>query len=273
MNNKPIFSVIIPTYNRCYILWRAIQAVLAQTFPFFELIIIDDCSTDETEKLVKTFTDPRIVYVKLKKNGGPSAARNIGLKRAKGKYIAYLDSDNKWYDDFLETMHKAFLKNKDKKIIFCKKNYRLTIIDENNKEIRVRDEMSKANKYFDLKRLWHRRIMLDTSSMCHEKQAVIKIGGWDENLRFWEDWELTLRLSKIYPKGFLYLNRAMLDYEQKLDLTKFKKTASIWEREEKKIFKKHEGYKLLEGQTWFPPDKNNKSTLGVVEYLRNKHRG
>jgi glycosyltransferase involved in cell wall biosynthesis len=272
MNYKPEFTVIIPTYNRCYILWRAIQSVLAQTYPFFEILIIDDASTDETAKLVKQFSDPRINYIKLKKNGGPSAARNFGLKIAKGKFIAYLDSDNFWYSDFLELMHKGFIENKGKVIIFCKKNYRLTITDENGQDIRARDEMTNADKYFDLKRLWHRRIMIDTNCLVHKKNEIIKLGGWDENLKFWEDWELALRVSKKYPKGFLYLNRALLDYEQKINLRDSENTFKLWEREEKKIFNKHQGYPLLEGQTWFPPQVGNKSTLGVIEYLKNKHR-
>ncbi len=268
----PRFSVITATYNRCYILWRAIQSVLSQTYPFFELIIVDDASRDETEKLVQQFSDPRIRYFKLEKNRGASAARNFGLKKAKGELIAYLDSDNTWYPDFLEVMNEAFNKHKDKVLIFCKKNYRLTLI-ENGKEKRVRDEFSYSRRFFDLKRLWHRRILIDTNTMCHKKKEIIKLGGWDENIKFWEDWELALRVSTKYPKGFLYLNRALLDYEQKIDITQSEKVFKLWESEERKIFNKYKGNPLLEGQTWFPPNKNNKSTLGVIEYLRKKHKG
>lgn len=270
MNYKPVFSVIIPTYNRCYILWRAIQSILNQTYPFFELLIIDDASCDDTEKLVKQFSDPRIRYFKLKKNIGPSAARNYGLGKARGEYIAYLDSDNVWHKEFLEVMYNGFKKYPDKILLFCKKNYRLTLVDKQGKEQSVRDEFSGHKKYFDLKRLWHRRIMIDTNTMCHRRQEIIKLGGWDENLGFWEDWELALRISERYPKGFLYLNRALLDYEQKIDLSQASKIFRFWEREEKKIFNKHKGNPLLVGQNWFPPQKGNKSTLGVIDYLKNK---
>lgn len=268
---KPKFTVITATYNRAFVLWRAIQSVLAQTYPFFELLIIDDASEDETSKLIRQFSDPRIRYSKLKKNSGPSAARNFGLKKARGEYIAYLDSDNAWHPEFLEAMHKAYAKHPEKVLVFCKKNYRLILVDENGEEQAVRDEFSRSNEYFDLKRLWHRRIMIDTNSMCHKREEIIELGGWDEEIKFWEDWELTLRISKKYPDGFLYLNRALLDYEQKLDLDKADEIFRMWEREEEKVFKKHEGYPLLKGQTWFPPKKGNKSTLGVIEYLRNKH--
>lgn len=272
-NFMPKFSVITATRNRCYVLWRAIQSVLNQTYPFFELLIIDDASSDETEKLVKQFSDPRVKYYKLDKNIGGAAARNFGLKKASGELIAYLDDDNAWYSEFLESMEKAFRENKDKILVFCKKNYRLTLIDGDGKEIRVRDELTGHKKYFDLRRLWQRRIMIDTNSMCHKRKEIIASGGWDEKLKFWEDWELTLRISKKYPDGFLYINRALLDYEQKIDLKDAEATFRMWEREEKKIFNKHKGHPLLNGQTWFPPKKGNKSTLGVIDYLRNKHRG
>ena len=272
MKYQPKITVIIATYNRAYVLWRAIESVLKQTYPFFELLIIDDASLDDTEKLMQYFKDPRIKYFKLKENKGASFARNYGLKKASAELISYLDSDNVWHPEFLETMILAFEKNPDKVLAFCKKNYRLTLVDENEKEIKVRDEFSKADKYFDLKRLWQRRIIIDTNTMCHSKKEIMDLGGWDENLSFWEDWELSLRVSQKHPKGFLYLNRALLDYEQKIDLKNAEKIFSFWEKEEEKIFKKHKDSPLLKDQTWFPPKKGNKSTLGVIEYLKNKHK-
>lgn len=271
MNYKPQISVITSTYNHGYVIWKAIQSVIEQTYPYFELLIVDDASSDDTEKVVKEFSDPRLRYFRLPKNIGPAGAKNYGLKKAKGKYIAYLDADNTWYPEFLETMVKALEKNNDKVLVFCKKNYRLTLVEEDGQEVRVRDEFTGHKKYFDLKRLWHRRIMIDTNSMCHRREEIIKLGGWDQDIRFWEDWELTLRISKKYPKGFMYINRALLDYEQKIDLAKADETFAMWEQEEAKIFKKHKGYPLLKGQTWFPPKKGNKSTLGVIEFLREKH--
>jgi len=272
MSCHPKISIITPTYNRCFCLWKAINSVLEQDYPFFELLVVDDASGDETEKLMKEFSDPRIRYYKLKKNNGASHARNFGLKKAKGEYIAYLDSDNTWYREYLGLMIKALENNEEKVLVFCKKNYRLTLIEEDGSEKRVRDEFSGKDKYFDLKRLWHRRIMIDTNSMCHRRKEILDLGGWDEGIGFWEDWELTLRVSEIYPKGFLYLNRTLLDYEQKIDLSKKDEIFKLWESEEKKVFLKHKDNPLLEGQGWFPPKKGNKSTLGVVEYLRSKHK-
>src|SRR5580704_19397684 len=91
---KTLFSIIIPTYNRGYILWKTIQSVQKQVYPYWELLIIDDGSTDDTEKVVAEFQqDPRILYEK-RKNSGANKARNYGLEKAKGDLIAYLDSDD-----------------------------------------------------------------------------------------------------------------------------------------------------------------------------------
>ena len=265
---NPNFSIIIPTYNRCYVLWKAIQSILQQTYPYFEIIIVDDGSTDQTHKLIQQFQDPRINYYQLDSNQGASKARNFGLKKAQADLIAYLDSDNTWYPDFLFVMYQAYQKHPEKKIMYCKKNYRLTLVDEEGNQKNVRDEFSKNKNYFDLKRLWQRRILIDTNAMCHKKDEIIELGGWDENLGFWEDWELTLRISEKYPDGFMFLNRTLSSYEQKLSLEKAQETFKFWGQEEAKIFEKHQNNPLLKDQNWFPPRKDNRSTLGVVEMLR-----
>jgi glycosyltransferase involved in cell wall biosynthesis len=276
-NYQPTFSVIIPSYNRAYVLWKAIQSVLNQTYPFFELIIVDDASTDDTKKLVKEFSDPRIQYFRFSKNQGQCRARNFGIKKAKGKYIAYLDSDNTWYADFLETMKKSFDQHPSKVIVFCKKNYRLKFIDKGGRTKIARDELTNHRKYFDLPRLWQRRIVIDVNSMCHKKEIVKKVSlkpgeFWDEKMDFWEDWELTLRISQKFPKGFLYINRALLDYEQIIDFFDKTKLFKRWEKNEKHIYDRYKGHPLLEEQNWFPPQKGNKSTLGVIEFLKQEKK-
>lgn len=99
MNQKPLVSVIIPTYNRARILSTAIESVLAQTYSNIQLLVIDDGSEDNTEEIIKKY--PAIEYVR-QTHGGQGAARNNGLQRAKGAFIASLDSDDCWNPDFLE---------------------------------------------------------------------------------------------------------------------------------------------------------------------------
>lgn len=99
MVDLPLISVIIPTYNRAYLIANAINSVKAQTYPNIQLIIVDDGSVDNTQEIVETY--PAIEYYK-KENGGQGSARNYGMQFAKGQYIATLDSDDQWYPEFIE---------------------------------------------------------------------------------------------------------------------------------------------------------------------------
>ena len=96
-------SVIIPTYNRCKFAKEAVESVLQQSFTDFEILVIDDGSTDNTASVIQDIRDRRVKYF-YKENNGASSARNWGLTKAKGEYLAFLDSDDLWPDDYLETM-------------------------------------------------------------------------------------------------------------------------------------------------------------------------
>src|SRR5699024_862006 len=115
--NKPKVSVITPVYNAEKYLSETIESVLKQTYKSFEYLLIDDCSTDNSASIIKEFEekDSRVRYIKLSENSGAAVARNRGLEEAKGRYVAFVDSDDKWYPeklerqlDFMENNHKAF---------------------------------------------------------------------------------------------------------------------------------------------------------------------
>jgi len=108
MIHKPLISVIITTYNRAHLLPKAIHSVLNQTYNNFELIIVDDCSTDNTKEIVKSFTDSRIVYHRQLKNQGPLVALNTGWDLARGKYSCKLDDDDELLPSALETVINKF---------------------------------------------------------------------------------------------------------------------------------------------------------------------
>ncbi|WP_254522233.1 glycosyltransferase family 2 protein [Natrinema caseinilyticum] len=101
-------SVVLPTYNRADIIDRAIESVLSQSYEDFELLIIDDCSTDRTVDVVKKYTDPRITLIRHDENKGGGAARNTGIQNAAGDYIAFIDSDDSWAPDKLEKQINRF---------------------------------------------------------------------------------------------------------------------------------------------------------------------
>lgn len=116
---QPTVSVIIPTYNNASLIGRTINSVLAQTFTDYELLIIDDGSTDSTDSLIESIakTHPSVRYF-YKPNGGVSSARNFGIDQAQGQYISFLDSDDLWDDRFLEKMVAQITEEK-KLICFC----------------------------------------------------------------------------------------------------------------------------------------------------------
>jgi glycosyltransferase involved in cell wall biosynthesis len=101
---NPFFSILIPTYNRSLLVLESIHSVLVQSFTDFELIIVDDGSTDDTEAVVNTISSAKLIYFK-KSNQERGAARNFGIKKAKGKYVVFMDSDDRMMDNHLETLY------------------------------------------------------------------------------------------------------------------------------------------------------------------------
>ena len=118
---KPEVSIITPVYNAEAFLTETIESVLDQTYENFEYLLIDDCSTDGSASLVKDFadTDSRIKYIKLSENSGAAVARNTGLKNSQGRYIAFIDSDDKWYPEKLDKQ-LAFMKENKKAFTYTK---------------------------------------------------------------------------------------------------------------------------------------------------------
>jgi glycosyltransferase involved in cell wall biosynthesis len=191
--DKPTVSIIIPTYNRGHLIGRAIQSVLNQTYSDFELIVVDDRSTDNTEKVVKSIKDKRIRYIQHEKNKGGAAARNTGIKAARGKYIAFQDSDDEWLSEKLEKQMKVFEGAPSNvgvvysgfwKIEGNRKKY-IPSSQVTQKEGNLHNEVLKGN-------------FVTTQSIVMRKQCVEKAGMFDENLPRLQDWELVLRLSKYY---------------------------------------------------------------------------
>ena len=101
-----LVSIIMPSYNTAKFISKTIESVLEQTYKNWELLIVDDCSTDNTDEIVSKYDDDRIIYLKNKKNSGAAVSRNKALKNAKGKWIAFLDSDDLWYPTKLEEQIK-----------------------------------------------------------------------------------------------------------------------------------------------------------------------
>ena len=103
---KVFFSVIIPTYNMAGFLFYSIKSVLRQNYKNFEIIVIDNCSQDNTKKVVKNFRNKKIRIFQIKNNGVIGKSRNLGIKKARGNWVAFLDADDQWFKNRLTVLKK-----------------------------------------------------------------------------------------------------------------------------------------------------------------------
>ena len=179
--NPPLVSIITPTRDRAGILPKAIRSVLAQGYRNWELIVIDDGSMDDTAEVMAGFDDPRVRYLKGR-GAGAADARNIGLAAAQGDLIAYLDSDNVWVPQYLETM-VGFLLVEDLDLAYS--GMRL----ESEEGVRFR---GRGFNYPELVQLNY----IDLNSILHRRSLLEKHGGFDTRLRRMMDWDLLLRYTK-----------------------------------------------------------------------------
>ena len=197
MSDKYV-SVIIPTYNRAYCLGTSIESILSQTYDRFELLIVDDGSTDNTEELVASYSDPRIRYIRQSENGGQSKARNRGLSEAKYDLLAFHDSDDRWHEDKLEKMIPLFNKSE---IGFAYHKLRYDL-GEGRSAILPDERIpldKKSGRIFD-QLLFDN--MIDMPALMLTREAYETVGDLDESLSCLEDYEYALRLSQHFDAGF-----------------------------------------------------------------------
>ena len=198
----PFFSVIIPTYNQCDFLKKAIESVLNQSLKNFEIIVIDNFSNDGTEKLLKSLKK-KIIFRKIRNLGVIAKSRNKGIKLAKGKWISFLDSDDIWTKDKLKENYKVI---KNKKInVICNNEI---IVDEKNKKKVWRYGPFEKNFYLKLLIFGNRN---STSASSVEKNFLKKNKiFFDEQKKFTtaEDYSFFLKFAYKQAK-FYYLNQCL----------------------------------------------------------------
>lgn len=210
LNGEPavetLVSVIMGTYNRTREIRESIQSVLDQTFPDFELLVVNDGGTDEVEHVVRSFRSPKIRYCKLDRNRGHAAALNEGIRRSRGKRIAYLDDDDVYYPDHLETLVQA-IRSSGKKFVYS--NTRFVRGDVEGGRFAPKKEMYCWNVKHDRNRLI-RDNYISNLGVIHEKGIFSDIGLFSEDLNAVMDWEFWLRASLKYP--FHHLDRTTGEY-------------------------------------------------------------
>lgn len=217
-------SIIIPTFNgatRGY-LRDAVESVMSQGYTNYELIIINDGSTDNTEELCKEYiNNPRVKYV-YQENKGLAAARNTGIKNSTGEYICLLDDDDLWKKDKIKQQVEIFTESDDSCLgmVYCAAE----LIDENNKLVGIRYKEI-GNKAF--RKLWLGGNIVSCPSSVMIKRCVLnEVGIFNENMKSVEDLELWLRISRQYH--ILSIPEALVKYRIHLNRI----TVSFCKREE-----------------------------------------
>ncbi len=186
-----MFSVIIPTYNRCDFLKSAVDSVLNQTCDDYELIIIDDGSCDGTRELINSYNDPKIKYFYQEKKG-PAAARNRGISESQGEYIAFLDSDDRWVSKKLEEVLKAIKNNPDYYIFHTQEKWHRNGCHLNHMKKHMK-------QYGDVFKNCLEICSVSVSTAVVKKEVFYDIGTFDEKLNVCEDYDFWLRVSVKYP--------------------------------------------------------------------------
>ncbi len=195
-------SVVIPSYNRAHYLPRAVASVMAQTLPVDEIIIVDDGSTDDTRAVVQQLDGPIRYY--RKPNGGAASARNLGIKKARGRYIALLDTDDVWLPEkngrmvgLLEARPEVVLVHSAARIIGADGRPTGAVWGKPDYAGWVRKKLLYANG-------------INASSVLVRKEAIEAAGGYDEQFPLLENWELWLRVSR--QGEFAYVDEPLVQY-------------------------------------------------------------
>jgi glycosyltransferase involved in cell wall biosynthesis len=183
-----VISVIITTYNRSFLISRAIDSVLNQSLPPYEIIVVNDGSSDDTKRVLDQYRDIKVIN---KKNGGISSARNIGITKASGDYIAFLDDDDLWHRDKLKLQFAL--------------NSVFSHTDEiwlrNKIEVQQKSHHKKPDGWCFYDNLEFCKI--SPSTVMIKRDIFKQVGLFDERLEVCEDYDMWLRILKSYPVQLL----------------------------------------------------------------------
>ena len=189
---NPKTTIVIPTFNREDLVKKSVISSISQTYENIEVLVVDDCSTDNTEAVVRGIGDSRIKYIRLDTNSGPQVARNTGITAATGDYICFLDSDDEYSPDFIKECLEAVKKNPGCSVVYCGYN----VIDENGRKLKTflpAPEL-KGNLYdYALNKL----SLVPTPAFMIAKKCFDKI-EFDPRLPSWQDDDLFIKLSRDF---------------------------------------------------------------------------
>ena len=198
---QQLVSVIIPTYNRADTVKRAVESVLGQTYSNIEVIVVDDCSSDDTKKIIESISDDRVSFIRLETNSGACVARNKGVENASGEYIAFQDSDDFWHPDKLEKQ-VSFLEKGEYDFVTCG-FYRIS--NSSRTEIGFHDcNIDPIKNWCELlDNNW-----VSTQTILCKKSCFEKI-SFDRSIKRYQDWDLALQAATCFKMGSL--NEGLVD--------------------------------------------------------------
>lgn len=202
MKNSATFSVIVPVYNCQDFIAQTIESILMQTYPAFEIIAVNDGSTDNSLQLLEQFAEK--ITIIDKPNGGVSSARNAGIVKATGDWIAFLDGDDVWMPQKLELTHQAIQANPQSVVVYSEfspwkaNNDGHFPAPENSyrKDLTLECQESRSGWMYHMELLTN---WVLTSTAVVKRQTLTRAGLFDQDLMIAEDWDLILRLSRIGP--------------------------------------------------------------------------
>jgi glycosyltransferase involved in cell wall biosynthesis len=192
MKSAPVVSVIIPTYNRAHTIVRAIRSINVQNCEDLEIIIVDDCSSDSTEPVVKRLFGDRVKYIRLDSNVGASGARNIGARVATGTFVAFLDSDDEWLVDMVEKSLAIFSSYPECDAVIS------GFIRYYKSSLEYISAPSCATTNSQLIAALLRNNYVSPQVLMLRRACFERIGGFDESLSHREDWDFGIRLLSGY---------------------------------------------------------------------------
>lgn len=206
----PFFSVIIPLFNKEKFIEATLKSVLNQSFIDFEILIIDDGSTDNSAPIIKGFDDARIRYF-YKKNAGVSSARNDGIEKAQSTYISFIDADDYWYPNFLEEMFKNIQSYSEQKVFSA-----AIEIETSKKVIPARYSIVKTgdSEIVDYFTASSKETVICTSCAVFHKSIFEKIGTFDIEVKSGQDTDMWIRIGMNYPVVFSWKILARYVYDE-----------------------------------------------------------
>lgn len=256
-------SVIMPLYNKAPYVRKAVESVVGQTYADWELVVVDDCSTDGSVTVVEQIVDPRIRIVRLEENGGVGAARNRGVAESTAPFICFLDADDWWEPTFLEEMAGLIERHPDAGIYgtgyYIVKNGRKRVAPIGVDEGFIEGEINYCKVY--AKTLC---MPLTSISVCIPRRTFDEAGGFPLCITLGEDFLLWLRIAMKYKT--ILLNKPLSNYNQDVDIT-FRGTHHLHPPEKNMLWQLREYESLEKTHADYKQMIDNLRTYSLMNYL------